>query len=125
MRFSQPLVIVLFAVALCLPSPADARELGRSSIGNLKVTEAADGESVRVSGEDLESAWPITKVTVRKKKDEIVIRVYATILPNRHAKGHFDDTVRITPDVKRIVFGKSGDIIWDRSATFSTPGNSN
>lgn len=112
--FNKKMILAGVAVILSSIPSAFAKQLERRQIQDLKVIENADGKSIRVSGIDMESAWPIKKVVTKRRNSDISVTIYVAISPTTNGKGSFDTTIDVPPEVKRVLLGRKRVVIWER-----------
>ena len=107
--------IYFLAMGLMTFQKAGAIELGGSSFSNLKVTEDVSGTSLHLTGSDRESAWPILKVSVKRKQNAIIVIVHSGFFGAKNAKSSLDETIQITSEINQLLFSSKKIVLWKRS----------
>jgi hypothetical protein len=80
---------------------------------NFRVTEL-NGNELRVSGLSGHSAFAVSKITVVRKRQDLIMCVRLA-LGRSGLRGDFDYVICLQPEIDRVLFGRDRIEIWRRS----------
>lgn len=105
-------LIACFVAMTCLTSCSASRLiLERDDVA--RFTQSYDDGQLRISGFGMHSAYVIERTTVNRAGADLIVLVQMT-LAHGNLSDHLDYTIRIAPNIQRVLFGKQRSVIWTR-----------
>jgi hypothetical protein len=88
-----------------------------SNIGNFSLVERkADGDTIiEISGLCMMSAYVVKKIEIKETDDILSVKVVLSLLGKKGKSGSFKESIIISQNINKVVFGNSEIILWTSS----------
>jgi hypothetical protein len=88
-----------------------------SDIGKFSLVERKLGGDtiIEISGLCMMSAYVVKKIETKETDDVLSVKVVLSIFGKNGKSGSFRESIIISPNINKVVFGNSATILWTRS----------